>query len=265
MSTSVDAVILGGGKIKQTAGGTEPAGAEVAGKGLLKLGGREMIEYVIDALKDVGSIRRTIVVAPESALHESWSTRVDAVIPTVGSAVDNGVAAINYLKDNPPGLSKYTLFMTCDIPLINGEAINDFLDRCQETKDDLYYPVISREVIEAKYPETKRTYVKLRGITITGGNFALMDPEVILANLTLLQDAYEARKSPAKTLSLLGLMTVLKFVTRTLTLADIEKRVSKIVNAKARAVVTPYPEIGVDVDKPEDLLLVSRLLADTGT
>lgn len=265
MDTSVDAVILGGGTIKQTAGEATAVGTEIASKGLLKVGGREMIEYVIDALKDVGCIHRTIVVAPESASHESWSTQVDAVIPTIGSAVDNGVAAIKHLKDNPPGLSKHMLFITCDIPLITGEAINDFIDRCLATDDDVYYPVIRREVIEAKYPETKRTYVKLKGITITGGNFALMDPEVILANLSLLQNAYTARKSPARIFNLLGIKTVLKFATHTLTLADIEKRVTKIVNARVRAIVTPYPEVGIDVDKSEDLELISSLLATADT
>lgn len=261
MTISVDAVILGGGALKQAAGENNTAGADVAGKGLIKLGGREMIEYVIDALQGVDRIRRTIVVAPESALHESWSDRIDAVIPTVGSAVANGIAAINYLKDSEPGLPKHILFMTCDIPLITREAVNDFLDRCMATADDVYYPVILKEVVEAKYPETKRTYAKLKGATITGGNFALMDPEVVLANIVLLEDAYAARKSVFKILKLLGFKVIAKFITKTLTLTDIEKRVTKIVNAKARAIITPYPEVGVDVDKPEDLELVTKLLA----
>lgn len=265
MDTSVDAVILGGGTIKQTPGETATAGTEVAGKGLLKLGDREMIEYVIDALRDVGRIRRTIVIAPESAINESWANNVDAVIPTVGSAVDNAVSAIKYLRDHEPGLGKYVLFMTCDIPLVTGEAINDFVDRCLTTNDELYYPVIRKEVIEGKYPETKRTYAKLKDGAITGGNFALLDPVVILANLPLLENAYEARKSPAKTLSLLGILTVLKFITRTLSLSDIEKRVTKIVGAKARAIVTPFPEVGLDVDKPEDVELVTNLLATADT
>ncbi len=265
MSTTIDAVILGGGTIKQAAGEMPPVGSEVVGKGLIKLSGREMIEYVIDALKNVKRVRRTIVVAPESALHENWSGRVDAVIPTVGSAVDNGVEALKYLKDNGPGLTKYVLFMTCDIPLITTEAIDDFLDRCETTSDDVYYPVILREVVEAKYPETKRTYARLRDVTVTGGNFALMEPEIILANLNLLEDAYNARKSVFQTLKLLGPLMIIKFLTRTLTLSDIEKRVTKIINARAKTIVTPYPEIGVDVDKTEDLKLVSELLADTGT
>jgi molybdopterin-guanine dinucleotide biosynthesis protein A len=262
MSTIVDAVILGGGTIKEAAGATPAAGTGVAGKGLLFLGGREMIEYVIDALAGVERVRRTIVVAPETALHESWSNRVDAVVPTVGSAVDNGVAAINYLKENSPGLTKYVLIMTCDIPLITSEAINDFLDRCETTNDDIYYPVIRKEVVEAKYPETKRTYAKLKDGVITGGNFALMEPEVIMANLELLDDAYNARKSVFQTLGLLGPKIIIKFLTKTITISDIEKRVTKKIKAKAKAIVTPYPEVGVDVDKPEDLELVSELLAD---
>ncbi|MFH1737153.1 MAG: nucleotidyltransferase family protein, partial [Actinomycetota bacterium] len=221
METSVDAVILGGGSLKDDGAESAPKPSAVAGKALLKIGGREMIEYIIDALDGIKHIRRTIIVAPDSALNSSWAGRVDAVIPTVGSAVDNGVTAINYLKDHGPGLSKYILFMSCDIPLITTEAIDDFLNRCLASDDDVYYPVIRKEVIEAKYPETKRTYASLRDGTITGGNFALMEPEIILANLSLLEDAYAARKSVVKVFRLLGVKFIVKYLARTLTISDI--------------------------------------------
>lgn len=257
----MDAVILGGGSLKGTGAADAPESSTAAGKAMLKLGGREMIEYIIDALDGVERLRRTIIVAPESALNSSWAGRVDDVIPTVGSAVENAVAAINFLKDSDLGLSKYILFMTCDIPLITTEAIDDFMDRCLASNDDVYYPVIRKEVIEAKYPETKRTYASLRDGTVTGGNFALMEPEIILANLSLLEDAYAARKSIVKVFRLLGVKFIVKYLARTLTISDIEQRVNKIVNAKAKAIVTPYPEVGIDVDKPADIELVTKILA----
>ena len=257
----MDAVILGGGSLKDTGAADAPVSSAATGKALLKLDGREMIEYIIDALDGIKRIRRTIIVAPDSALNSSWAGRVNAVIPTVGSAIDNGVTAINYLKDHGPGLSKYTLFMTCDIPLITTEAIDDFLDRCLASDDDVYYPVIRKEVIEAKYPETKRTYASLRDGTITGGNFALMEPEIILANLKLLEDAYAARKSVVKVFRLLGVKFIVKYLAHTLSIKDIEQRVNKIVNAKTKVIVTPYPEAGIDVDKPADIELVTKVLA----
>lgn len=260
MEASVDAVILGGGSLKDSGVESAPEPLIIAGKALLKIGGREMIEYIIDALGGVKRIRRTIIIAPDSALNSSWAGRVGDVIPTVGSAVENAVAAINFLKDSDLGLSKYILFMTCDIPLITTEAINDFLDRCLASNDDVYYPVIRKEVIEAKYPETKRTYASLRDGTITGGNFALMEPEIILANLELLEDAYAARKSIVKVFRLLGAKFIVKYLAHALTIEDIEQRVNKIVNAKAKAIVTPYPEVGINVDKPADVELVTKVL-----
>ncbi len=261
MDTSVDAVILGGGTIKRPDGEAASGPADMAGKGLLKLGNREMIEYIIDALQGVKTLRRIIIVAPEPALHESWAERVDAVIPTVGSAVENAVAGLQYLKASDSGMPKYVLVMTCDIPLVTAEAINDFLERCSAADNDVYYPVILKEVVEAKYPETKRTYASLKDGTVTGGNFALLEPEIILANLDLLEQVYASRKSVFKIFRILGPKIIVKFILKRLALSDLEARVATIVKAKIKVIITPYPEIGIDVDKQEDLELVNKVLA----
>jgi hypothetical protein len=45
-----------------------------------------------------------------------------------------------------------------------------------------------------------------------------------------------------------------------LSLENAEKAVSKMVGVKGTAIVSPYPEIGIDVDKYSDLELARKLL-----
>jgi len=48
-----------------------------------------------------------------------------------------------------------------------------------------------------------------------------------------------------------------------LSIKEIEERIEKILHFKGAAIVTPYAEIGIDVDKPSDLDLVERYIAST--
>jgi len=54
---------------------------------------------------------------------------------------------------------------------------------------------------------------------------------------------------------------LLKFLTRSLTIAEAEQKASMLLGRiKGVVVVSKYPEVGVDVDKPDDLALALRTL-----
>ena len=48
---------------------------------------------------------------------------------------------------------------------------------------------------------------------------------------------------------------------RSLTLKEAEAKLSNIFGIKGAVIISPYPEVGIDVDKPGDLLLVREKLA----
>ena len=76
----------------------------------------------------------------------------------------------------------------------------------------------------------------------------------------LIEEAYEARKSPFKLAKMLGPKFIFKFLLRRLTIEELEERISSLIKAKGKAVVTSYPEIGMDVDKNSDLELARKML-----
>lgn len=51
---------------------------------------------------------------------------------------------------------------------------------------------------------------------------------------------------------------MLKFLLHRLTLSDIELRASELLGFRGKAVVSHYPEIGMDVDKEEDWQLLEK-------
>ena len=53
---------------------------------------------------------------------------------------------------------------------------------------------------------------------------------------------------------------LLRFAVRRLSIAQAEARASRVIGANVRAVVSPYAEIGVNVDRVSDIALAENLL-----
>lgn len=243
----VDALILAGGSSKGLEREGEPA------KAFIKINGKSMLEHVAESLKSSKSVRRVAVVGPPAMRDQSEKSGADIFLPTKGSLTENMSLGLAELNSSYP-----VLIASSDIPLITPEAIDDFVNRCEKIQADIFYSVVDRERIEKFFPGTKRTYAALREGTFTGGNVGLVNPRVVRENMELIERAFKLRKSPVKLVRILGLRFVLKFIFRRLTLGEVEERVSLLLNSKGRAVVTPYPQIGIDVDKVSDLELVRR-------
>lgn len=253
-----DAVVLAGapntGKLAKVA----PEKYEA----LITAGGRTLVEWVVRGVAQARSVGRIAVIGPAEELEkvlghvrgELPEGKV-TIVPMGGSMLENlkaGIAALN-----PSGR---VLVVTSDIPFINGTAIDDFAERCAQAPADIHYSVVPKEANESRFPGVKRTYVKIQGEILTGGNIAAVDPRALLSHEDLINRAVALRKKPLALLRLLGFGFIIRFILGRLTIRDIEDRAGRMLGLTARAVISPYPEIGVDVDKPSDLELARREL-----
>lgn len=247
----VEAVVLAGatndGKLSEV--------SDERYEALIPIGKRPMVHYVLDALARSKSVKRIIVVGPVEALKSSGIGDDVDLVEGVGSMVENLEAGIERVQSNDP-----VLIVTSDIPLIGPEAIDAFVASCEKIQADIYYPIVSRQVSEARFPDVKRTYVTLKDGTFTGGNLALIRPAVVPACHTMIAQAVAMRKKPVKLSRLLGLKFIIKLMFRRLTMAEIEDRVQRILGFRGVGIISTYPEVGIDVDKPEDLQLVVSAL-----
>jgi len=252
--TKFDVVILAGapnrGSLTEVSSATWEA--------LVTVASRPMVEYVIDTMLTLENVGKVVLVGPEELRETSPSISFTLC---KDSLVDNLKAGIDALGADK---SPYTLIVTSDIPLISTEAVNDFIDQCLKHRDaKAFYPLVSREVNEASYPEVQRTYFPLKEGTFTGGNIMLLDPNVVETHFELIRQLTDLRKSPAKIVKRLGRRFLVKFITKSLSIEEIEQRAEEILGFKAKAIISTYPEIGIDVDKPSDLYLMENLFAET--
>ena len=75
----------------------------------------------------------------------------------------------------------------------------------------------------------------------------------------MIEQAIAMRKKPQLS-RLLGVRFILKYILKQLSIEEIESRVEDVLQFRGVGVISPYPQVGIDVDKPSDLQLARRVL-----
>ena len=96
----------------------------------------------------------------------------------------------------------------------------------------------------------------------TEGNLFILRSQAIDRVLDLACQLVQRRKNPIAMGKLFGLGLVFKYLFGRLSIAMVEKRFQEMMGIRGRAIISPYAEVGVDVDKPSDLELAHRYLSD---
>ncbi|HET7559304.1 MAG TPA: nucleotidyltransferase family protein [Limnochordia bacterium] len=247
----MDAIVLAGAP---NDGRLERVAPDVGWEALIPLGGRPMISYVVDALTASRSVKRIIVVGPGAALRAVLPEAVEVAEAGEGM-IDNILIGTRLIADG-----RRVLIVTSDVPLLTARAVDDFLQRCSGREADVYYPIVTKDENERYLPGVQRTYVRLKDGTFTGGNLVLLAPQVVEHGKQLIEQAIAMRKKPWQLSRMLGFRFIVKFFLHKLDLAEIEAQVGDVLGFSGAAIVSPFPEVGIDVDKPSDLEMVRALV-----
>ncbi|MCK9217746.1 MAG: NTP transferase domain-containing protein [Firmicutes bacterium] len=224
-------------------------------KALIKIKDKYMLEYVLDALHNVKAIDKIVVVGSKTKLEEALGDRIDYILEGTDSIVDNAINALDLFP-----CEKEALLMTCDIPMITVEAIEHFIMESKKSGADLSYCIVDKKLNDERYPEVKRTYVKLKEGYFTGGNAFYLNPEIKDKVRDFFEKMLDNRKNPVKMAAILGFGFVLRLALGTLAINAIKEKVDKLLGINAAVIISPYPEIGNDVDKESDIKFVEKYL-----
>jgi len=223
-------------------------------KALIPMAGKPMIAHVIQALSGSRYIRHILVVGLEAPLAIESSVPID-YIPAPGGMVDNMVAGVQHILDQRPETAAI-LGISSDVPLVTSPMLDGFIETCLESDHDLYYSVIERSVMEGRFPASERSYVRLREGSFAGGDLSLLRPSALQSNLELIRALSGERKNIRNQARLVGWRILALLLLGRLSIPHAEARVSKVLGIRGRLVITPHPEIGMDVDKPFQLDIV---------
>jgi GTP:adenosylcobinamide-phosphate guanylyltransferase len=220
-------------------------------KAMLEVAGKPLIQWVLDALSEAQKVENVVVIG----LNEEHGLACEKPMIYVPNQVDMlhniRVGTLKAQEINPN--AEFVLSVSSDIPGITGEMIDWTIDSVLQTDHDLYYNVITREVMEARYPESNRSFIKLKDYEVCGGDMNAFRISIVTKNEEFLTRLIAARKSILKQAALVGYGTLILLLMRRLTIESGVERASKSLGIRGRAVICPYAEIGMDVDKPHQL------------
>lgn len=224
-------------------------------KALICVNRKPIISYVLDALKESKEIDKIAVIGPRKDLLSLIEDKSFKILEQEDSLLENLEKGISFLDSE-----KRIFISSSDIPLITPFCIDEFLKKCQKEDFEAFYPIMKKENILKKYPDTQRTYVKLKEGHFCGGNFVMINREIFQKRKDLFKEAIKNKKNIIKLAKFFGLGTILKFLFKVLTLRELEEKVSEIIGFKVCAVEISCPEAMIDFDKRSDLDLIEKNL-----
>ena len=228
-------------------------------KALIDIAGKPMIQWVLDALSNARLVDNVIVIglSPKSGLTCKKPTHY---ISNQGRMLANIVAGVNRsLELNRK--NKYVLIVSSDIPTLKPEMVDWLIETCMQTQDDLYYGVCPKDVMESRFPGSKRTFTHLKDMDVCGADIHVSHVRMATEHLDMWEALIGTRKSPLRQAGIIGFGTLFALLTRQLTLEDAVARVCQRIGVRGRAILWPYAEPCMDVDKPHQLEMMREDLA----
>jgi GTP:adenosylcobinamide-phosphate guanylyltransferase len=251
-------IVLAGGVAKPAF----TAAAGVTNRALVELApGKTMLRFVLDALAGSKTIGEIFVVGNVSELPGV------SVLAPGASLIDNILIGIDA---SGAKATDNVLLVSSDIPFIKPDEIDSLVTNALGTGADFCYPIIRMSDYRRQFGQMKRTTLKLKEGEFTGGNIMLVRAGVITQNPDAIRSAYAARKSVTALGRMLGwglLCRILAsqiFAPNLLSIPLLESAVGKVLGGAARAVITPHPSIGTDIDDPNDVAVAREFLAIEG-
>lgn len=254
----IDCVIVAGG----VPGPDDPLYPYTQGKpkALADIRGRTMLEHVVTAMHQAQQVGHIVVVGLGDDRGQTFPCPVHHV-PDQGGMIANAIAGIERLQQINPAVQNL-IVATADIPLITGAMINDWLEQCRPYHDRIMvHTLVPVELMQARFPGSKRTFTKLKGMEITGGDLVLVQPRIIETNRELWDAAANARKHAWKLARLVGFTTLFKLLTRRLGLTDLEAIGARLLGSPVKIILAHHPELGMDGDKPHQVELIRAALS----
>jgi molybdopterin-guanine dinucleotide biosynthesis protein A len=251
VSAQITVVVLAGGSPDDVAA-LQPGAAN---KAFVRIAGSALVTRTIDALRAAPEVGRIIAVAPPVSHGDTALAGADELRPDGIKIRDSLHSGLQRL---PP--DDLVLVAASDLPILTAEAASDFIARARACDPDIGYGCVEQRVHMARFPEVPHTWAHFREGTFCGGGLMVMKPRAMTVLDVFIERLGAARKNPLALAALFGRRTLLKFALRRLHVAEAEARASELVGAPARAIVSPYAETGVNVDRVSDVALAERLV-----
>ena len=251
----VHAVILAGSRP-----GVDPFAAAFGAsfKSLIPVRQKPMLSYPASLLAANDHIASVRILTQETA---PLKNALDAAVADKCRFVESSAtiaASMENLLDGEDAVYPL-LITTADNVLLDADMVTYF--SAQAAGADIGIAVVEKETLLARYPRSKRTWLKFRGGYYSGANLFYFGSSKARSILRYWAEVEQDRKKGWKILSIFGPWLLFLVLTRMISIDQLATRVGKKLGLNVTIVRMPQAEACIDVDKEADLILAEEILA----
>jgi molybdopterin-guanine dinucleotide biosynthesis protein A len=221
-------------------------------KALAPWKGGALIDTSLAAARAVGASRLAVVGSPAVLAH--CAGRIDQALDEAPTGEQNLRTALASAGD------RALLFLTSDMPFVDGPSLIDFLSRAGDAEAAM--PLAEARDYESAYPNSPEHVTRIGGELVAGGSAFFFGPGVARRVEEVATRLFSARKSLWGMATLLGPRLLVMFALRLLRIEDIERRADRVLGLRARAVRHAAPQLCYDVDTIEEYDYALGRIAD---
>lgn len=228
----------------------------VSTKALLPIAGDAMLVHVVRALRaspEVGPITILAQNSAELAAAPGLAGFADLHFADSGQGISSSLAAALPAGEDP------LLVTTADHVLLTPTMIAEFLHSAADK--DVAVAMVERDVLLARYPESKRTWLKFRGGWWSGANMFYLRGRRVLPLLDFWGRIERDRKKGLKIIAAFGPWLLIGALLRLFTIHQGVARAGLRFGLKANVVPMSEAEACIDADKPADIVLIEQIFA----
>ncbi|MFZ1741565.1 MAG: nucleotidyltransferase family protein [Pontixanthobacter sp.] len=220
-------------------------------KALIELQGRTLLQRVVEAVRASGAQRIAVSCAEGAVADLARSLGAEVLAPQSGPS---GSVLSAFAELGTP-----LLVTTADHALLEAAWIKQLIE--QTPADcDLSLMLAQQPEVELAMPGSRRTYLRFADGEWSGCNLFFLRTTAARAAIELWQTIEVDRKRPWRIALRLGPATIFNYLLGRLTLAEGLSRLGARIGISVLPVAASNGLAAVDVDKPQDLADIKRLL-----
>jgi GTP:adenosylcobinamide-phosphate guanylyltransferase len=235
---------------------------------MVPVAGKPSLAWVIQAIEDSQRADGGVIAGPSADVVANSEELKDLLQnpgfewlkPATGPAAST-LSALGKLDHFP------ALLTSGDHALLTCEIVDDFCDqvlsKAADPNYDLVIGFVPYELVQAAWPESKRTVLKFSNGQFCGSNLiAILNPEGRKA-LAFWSQTEADRKHPWRIARRFGPIALLRYLFRRLTLEDALRYLSSAAGCRIGQVQVNFARAAVDVDSIEDQTLAEKIMSNT--
>lgn len=234
--------------------------ANVSNKAEVLLGGIMQLERVLIALSNARYINQIFVVGPNKRQASGVIQQLFAKYKVISIAKADGPSA-SALQGLKASAHFPTLVVTCDLPLLTADHIDNYCQQIFELTADFVVGAVNYKLIAASFPELKKTIYRFSDESICFANIFAVRSENGLRAIDFWREMEALRKNPLQIIAKLGWKNILLYKLGRLRLAHVAIILSKHVGVHVEIKNIACAALAVDVDSVADYEVMSNYLA----